>query len=371
MNKLFRWNVAALLSAAAMQTMAAGVPTDNNTLLMSGATAVDRTLAEAWLDSVDGLCDPAFTKAADDAAPPQNLRADVYFVGAIPAGPPVTSPANFLIRCTVKAGVTGIAGTLVGYGKFSGGSETGIQPVAALTATATPGVTVTYPNPAACTTDAEWTGGGYVDVHAHGNCGPGITAGTPPYGQAANPRAGIADVEPKLFGLSATGLTVESAVAVTFSPVVSRNFYAALQATEGLTVGCTDLTATTANCVPSLTLAQIRGLYAQKITGADLAGVAAQATAPVAGVGNTQFRICRRANTSGTQKSFENFFFGQGCRTSGSQSFAVDPTPLNPSNSQPCSEVGCTFNDAQIGATGVFQGTGSGDVEACLDDAVA
>ncbi len=36
-----------------------------------------------------------------------------------------------------------------------------------------------------------------------------------------------------------------------------------------------------------------------------------------------------------------------------------------------CSTIGCAFSDANIGTTGIFQGTGSGDVESCLDDAVA
>jgi hypothetical protein len=34
-----------------------------------------------------------------------------------------------------------------------------------------------------------------------------------------------------------------------------------------------------------------------------------------------------------------------------------------------CSEVGCSWNIANVGATRIFQGTGSGQVEDCLDDA--
>src|SRR5262249_42667912 len=144
-------------------------------------------------------------------------------------------------------------------------------------------------------------------------------------------------------------------------PVVSRNFYAALQNAEGLGA-CNDAATTTEACLPSLTKSQIRGLLSAKITPADLVGVAAQGSAQ-------PFRICRRANTSGTQQSFEYYFSGQGCSTSGALTFTFAPTPPNPSNGQPCLDVGCTFATAQIGTGGVFQGTGSGDVESCLDNA--
>ncbi len=90
---------------------------NDNVLLVGGATATDRTLFESLLDATDGICE---NNAYDgDNDPLNDNTATVYFVG----GASTTSPANFLVRCRGKTGVAGIAGQTIAIGKFSGGSK--------------------------------------------------------------------------------------------------------------------------------------------------------------------------------------------------------------------------------------------------------
>lgn len=381
MNSMIRYGVAVALGLVSLQAMAADVPTQDNTLLIGGATATDRTLLESLIDPTDGICESA-------AAP---NTAEVYFA----AGASLTSPANFYVRCRVKAGVPGLAGLTIGVGKYSGGSETGIAPVQAKSPTAIPGTTVIFPDPVTsltCTPLAAGSGSGttFIQYQVSTGCGAVAPATGGTY-DPVNPRFGISDVDPKFFGLTNAGVTVESAIDVTFAPVISRNFYSALQTAQGLTGGartvytspgpdgiagtpdditrnvtCTDSSVTDEACLPNLTVEQVRGLYSQKILNAtDFRANGVPLAAPS---GGAAIRICRRGDTSGTQKSFENYFFQQFCLKSASLVFAKDTTVV--SGGRQCSEVGCAFSDAAIGATGIFQGTGSGDVEACLDDAV-
>ncbi len=111
--------------------------------------------------------------------------------------------------------------------------------VAQKSPTAIAGNPITYPNQASLSCSHQGGGGagttGLISYQFYINCGAITPDGTNGY-DISNPRFGISDVEPKLFGLSAAGTqSVESAVDVTFAPVVSRNFYKALQDAQGLT----------------------------------------------------------------------------------------------------------------------------------------
>ncbi len=135
-------------------------------------------------------------------------------------------------------------------------------------------------------------------------------------------------------------------------------------------VTCNDSSTTDEACLPTLSTAQVRGLLSQKVSA--VTDFRVNGVALPAPTGGAAIRICRRGDTSGTQKSFENYFFGQGCLKNATLTFAKDTavvdTTVTPNRQ--CAEIGCSFKAATIGATGIFQGTGSGDVEACLDDAV-
>ncbi|KPF47820.1 hypothetical protein IP87_00360 [beta proteobacterium AAP121] len=106
---------------------------------------------------------------------------------------------------------------------------------------------------------------------------------------------GISDIEPQFFG-AATGtynnLIIEPLATVIFGLPVSTAAYTALQAAQGLTVGATD-----AANIPSLSSAQITSLFTQEgqswsaVTGATLA--------------DDTVYVARRADSSGTQKTYE------------------------------------------------------------------
>ncbi len=130
------------------------------------------------------------------------------------------------------------------------------------------------------------------------------------------------------------------------------------------TITCDDSPTTDEACLPTLPTAALRGIYSgkQSVNGLRINGVSM--TAPA---GGSQIRICRRGDNSGTQRAFELQFFDQVCNAFSNLAFARDAAVQGGT----CASVGCAFSDANIGATGVFQGKLVGDVEACLDDAVA
>jgi hypothetical protein len=106
---------------------------------------------------------------------------------------------------------------------------------------------------------------------------------------------GISDVEPQFFG-AATGtynnLIIEPLATVIFGLPVTTTAYTALQAAQGLSIGATD-----AANIPSLSSAQITSLFTQEgqswaaVTGATLA--------------DDTVYVARRADSSGTQKTYE------------------------------------------------------------------
>ena len=106
----------ALAGVMALAAQTAGAaPTTDNTLYISGATAVDRTLFEAVLDQTNGVC---------DSTNPIN----VYSTAT--SGTTPSSFGNWLIHCTARDTATFGTGTEIGISKTSQGSEYGIDPVA-------------------------------------------------------------------------------------------------------------------------------------------------------------------------------------------------------------------------------------------------
>lgn len=345
MNKLGAAVALALLAAPAF-----AAPTENNTLYIGGATAVDRTLFESMVDQTNGICDGAqainvYTKAAN-----------------------MSGFANWTVHCTVRAGLGALSGTEIGVAKVSLGSEYGIDPVAdGLTAFANQNIT--FANPAACGTpsavpaDANNSRLAYTLNPSCGNTAP--TA----------PQAGVSDVEPALFGASASvkSRLINNGAAVTpFTMPVSTNLYRALQVAQGLTGACASDTAATQSeaCTPNVTIAQVRALMSQTVYAtSQLFGSGTDFGTTYAAVDPT-ILICRRGDTSGSQKSFERLYFGQNCggRTP-TLTIAADPSVTF--NGVNCKTTGCAFSATNFISTQapnyIYQGSGSGQVESCLD----
>ena len=343
--------------AIAAQT-AGAAPTADNTLYVSGATAVDRTLFEAIVDQTNGICDS--TNAVT-----------VYSNGTTSADSVPKSYGNFMVHCTARD-TTSFGGTVeIGISKTSQGSEYGIDPVAngATTLTvngSTVSVTSLTTTCTASKTVAVSTANTRLGYTFFYGCSTATT-------QA--PQAGVSDVEPALFGASGTvkaRLTNNGAATVPFTMFVSKNFFRALQTAQGLTGACltdTALTQTDA-CTPNLNMVQVRAILSGYVS--TVSGLYAGSTALTAPSGGDSLLVCRRANSSGSQRSVERLFFNQNCKATPAVTFVKDDSVVNAS-SQPCLDVGCSWsNTTPTGAGGVaenfiFQGTGTGDVESCMN----
>jgi hypothetical protein len=231
--------------------------------------------------------------------------------------------------------------------------------------------------------------------HFEERCAPAHATTHPPEGQliayseyecqnpspaAQIPDAGISDVEPRMF-LNAYHLapeaidvlSVHNANAFIFGIPVSLGLRDALQAARfpredacnPANPGYSELVATaggarvkrgeTEACMPSLTRAQLAGVYAGTLKdwgqivnpqGYPLAarsqpGGHIAAPPGVRAPSDEHVYICRRVDTSGTQAAYEMFFLNQRC-TSGVRPFLAS-------------------------GTNVFQGSVSSDVENCLN----
>jgi hypothetical protein len=190
-------------------------------------------------------------------------------------------------------------------------------------------------------------------------------------------------VNPELFGYASTGagLTVDPAVSQAFGIALSRNFYTALQAgltkADGVTP-CTNTAATQeASCVPSLSLAQVRALLSGQFP--DVTQITVNGSALAAPVGGIAPRICSRSQTSGTRASVEIAYFGQRCSVTTPIYTLAQETTATETTGANCNAVGCAWAPARLAAADtsngasptvqVFSGSGSGEVEKCLDEA--
>jgi hypothetical protein len=343
-RKLVGTASATALACLAGTAWAANAPTV--TLPASGATATDITLADVYLDVVAGLCQEF--PAGDP------LVVEVYTTGTAFN---ISTATNYSVVCRTRAGVTGIANTDVAFVKHSSGSGQGVANVANGTLLGVTGSGA-----------ARW-----VDAAAcKGVVAPSFVAATATriahnlYVNCATavdtvPKFGIADVEPLLLGASSADrgrLNIRAGVAIGFSPVVTRGFYTALKAAQGLAATCPSDTQAAAleGCLPNLTSAQIRGIFKGTLIGVNrLYDGAVPLTAP-AGGGN--IFVCRRGNSSGTQVSFQTYFLGQGCGSAHTFVGATNAT---------CTAGGCGWDSTIYGNDRVFAGTGTGDVRNCLD----
>ncbi|GAB4556643.1 MAG: hypothetical protein Tsb007_15220 [Rhizobacter sp.] len=222
---------------------------------------------------------------------------------------------NFVYFCTAGAAVTPRPGaTKVAFYKYSvGGSGSGVGFVNS--ATPIPFLDLdkidTSCAGTSATADIDGTGplSSFVDV----TCAAATTAVT----TNAVSYIGISDVEPSFFGApsSYNNLTAEGLASVIFGVPVTRNVYEALQAQQGLTVG----SLTEAN-MPSLSQAQVTTMYTQLGQTWGNLGINT-------GLADDTIYVARRADSSGTQKSFEAVIGKTINGTSGAKSCigAVEP----------------------------------------------
>lgn len=238
-----------------------------------------------------------------------------------------------------------------------GGSGNGVGPVA----TATPlsfmnlnGINTVGSAPGTnCGTNTSVPASGAFAAHnVHDNC-PTLT-------QSEAPDAGISDVEPALFFLGAGGvspadqakLDVRSQNAVIFAPLATKGLRDALQgaqfpASSVCNPGNASYAANAESeaCMPSLTRSQLAGLYSGNIATWDVIHGLNNPS------GNNNVYLARRVNTSGTQASFNAYFLDFGAATS-----CGGKTGMPPAN-----------DGGTCGAGTVFEGSGTGNVLACLN----
>ena len=359
--------VAAALALATGNALALNGTNINGTeivLRLSGATATDGALGNLFkiTSANGGLC--------------QDGTLDLYTYD---------TNKGYLYFCTGAANAgTGLTGQKIAVVKESnGGSANGITFVAR--ATALNFIPFTAAGLSGCetasTTSVAATGS-FAAYTSHACLPANTTQAT------AVPNAGISDIDPASFvGLGgvtaadAAKLTSTSTVGVTFNPIVSVPLRNALQTAQGLTSGSETLAH-----VPSLSLAQLRGIFSGSITtqselysyksSTNTQEQVSSSTAPI--------YVCRRGNTSGTMTSFKILFLGQGCsKNAGSIGSFVTPDivytandatgEINPETSGVAwSATSVLFQEDGTQMTGytsvrVFAGSGSGDVRSCMN----
>jgi hypothetical protein len=325
----------------------------NSLTFFGGATATDNTLEEAFISVSSGIC-------------ASNI--DIY-----------RAANQRVITCVAASGIPGVtAGTQIAFHKESeGGSSNGVIPLIANTTHALRWLNVgalpndcTVTNPAATPQLKAYTN--------HAGCTFDAST-TWNKDNGKYPTGGISDTEPGLSSpapsATAVGLnmTVSPTLDIVFGVPVTTNLYRALQIAQfGVASSCaTDTDPTAADsrdlptCVPSLTRAQVSGIYSQALfdwnsvvrnSDGTVLGLVPGVTAPT----DTSIRICRRVAASGTQAGAEAYFLKKRC-VDGAPAFAPpdDGSTENDTVNKPVNFVTGT----------VHAGPSSGDVRSCLQTA--
>ena len=163
---------------------------------------------------------------------------------------------------------------------------------------------------------------------------------------------GVSDVEPQFFGPASTynNLKAESLATVIFGVPVTKVAYEALQAAQGKTVG-----GTTEADMPSLSQAQVTSIFTQEgqswsgLTGATLT--------------NDAIYVARRADSSGTQKTFEAVIART---TNGTPGARECQASVDGFVTGAAAIDNTAANSLCNGSNNVVNGSGSGQVVQCL-----
>jgi len=356
------------------------VNSNNQVLFMSGSTAVNTPLEYLFRITADGgatgvNCAPGTISIYRNGA---SESAQGTFRTVICQGTGDLAPGQGTIPATGNNRIAftkeGAAGSGNAFAPVNGTQNITFQDVRNMTCAGKDGNINTAP---AGDGNLGGTGGNVPDslpaagtllqADAYYNC-TGTTA-------AQRSDAGIADVDSHMF--DTTGQNEAPVSTVVFGVPVSLNLYRALQVAQGLNTGsCLTLAQRdTPACVPSLSSSIIAGLYSGIIS--DWTAVANGITTTTAGNG-TPLRgvsgvtapaddtvwICRRGNTSGTQRGTRAYFLNQGC---GGQDTFVNATNSTCDAGKTPEVDGCTFPSTDTDNTIVFANSSTGNVQACLD----
>ena len=169
---------------------------------------------------------------------------------------------------------------------------------------------------------------------------------------------GLSDVEPAFFGAASTynNLSSVSLASVIFGVPVTKAVYEYLQGLQGLTVG----SLTEAN-MPSLSQAQLTSIFTQEgITWETLTGT------PFSGNDDVVY-VARRADSSGTQKTFEALIARTTNGTAGAKSCQVSVEGFRSGAAAADNNAANNACDPSIGGNLTINGSGSGQVVACLN----
>lgn len=252
---------------------------------------------------------------------------------------------NFVYFCTGGPSVPQRAGTtkLAIYKYSIGGSGSGVAPVN--NATPIPYIDLTKiaancTGANATTTVVDPDGAGPLSSYTNVACAGATTL----YTTNAVSYIGISDVEPSFFGPAVgnyDNLQAQALTTVIFGAPVTRNIFEALQRQQGL---ATQAQQTTANaggtispaaacgatnlagllgeaCMPNLSQAQLTSMYTQS-------GQTWGALGINSGLADDTIYVARRADTSGTQKSYEAVIAKTVNGTPGAKSCANDTDPF-------------------------------------------
>ena len=165
---------------------------------------------------------------------------------------------------------------------------------------------------------------------------------------------GISDVEPSFFGAKAgtyNNLLSVPLATVIFGVPVTTAAFTALQTAQGLTAGATD-----AANIPSLTTGQLQSLYTQE-------GQTWSAVTGATPADGTVY-IARRANSSGTQKTFEAVIARTANGTSTGKACAKGLKDFLPATATAADNTAA--NSLCTGSNVVVEGSGGGQVQTCL-----
>ncbi len=266
---------------------------------------------------------------------------------------------NFVYFCTINTstlgGVTargGVTPSKLALYKYSvGGSANGVTPVN--NASNLPFLDLTKLNTSctagSATADADGTATNLstYQVFSCTAASSSLTTNTLSY-------IGISDVEPAFFGAPSSYSKLSSAglASVVFGVPVTKNVYNALQVAQGLTEG----SLTEAN-MPSLSQSQITSMFTQE--GQTWSGLGTGIT-----LADDTVYVARRPNSSGTQKTFEALIARTVNGTLGARNCQSDVESF-------VSGVDALDNNAVNntceGSNLVVNGSGSGQVQACLN----
>jgi hypothetical protein len=335
-------------------------------LYLAGSTAQDELLENllrlnAGIDGAPNVCEPG--------------TLDVYR-GAI------AGTGKRLYFCRTSGNIPGVpAGRKLAIHKSSGGSGEGVGPVAARS-------TIAYldlgalPDTASCRQGTEVRANGdLVAFRDHRGCDGG--------GRLVAPRAGLSDVEPRLFGGNTSALQSRAQTQIIWGLPVTKNLRNALQAVQGLVpfgVPHDDPQRDTEAKMPNLSRAQVAGIFSGRLTSwsqfydadgmalplshrlaaappanPDAAGASPGAYQPDPMTGDRIY-VCRRIASSGTQVSYEAHYLRNHC-VAGTTPFALpnDGSDVN-TGGDPRKLVRTATPQGSV-----FAGVGTSDVVQCLD----